>query len=119
MTQKLQLIALSSFLIMLSMKGWLVDRFDFNISIGIYFTIFILAYSYKAELLAYAYERLQKNILDVDFLILAFLTLHFIINYHISINGLSFAALFIQNARAQNNYETHTHTHTCNHFDTE
>jgi hypothetical protein len=95
MTQKLQLIALSSFLIMMSMQGWLVDRFDFNISIGIYFAIFILAYSYKAELLAYAYERFQKNILDVDFLILAFLTLHFIINYHISINGLSFAALFI------------------------
>ena len=95
MTQKLQLIALSSFLIMMSIKGWLVDRFDFNISIGIYFTICILAYSYKAELLAYAYERFQKNILDVDFLILAFLTLHFIINYHVSLNGLSFAFLFI------------------------
>ena len=95
MTQKLQLIVLSSFLIMMSMHGWLIDRFAFNISMGIYFTTSILAYSYRAELLAYAYERFQQNIFDIDFLILASLTLHFIINYNVSINGLSFAVLFI------------------------
>ena len=95
MTQKLQLIALSSFLIMMSVNGWLIDRFAFNISMGIYFTTSILVYLYRIELLAYAYERFQQNIFDIDFLILASLTLHFIINYHVSLNGLSFAFLFI------------------------
>lgn len=94
-TQKLPLLALTSFLFLMSVNGWMMHRFNLNISIGIYFAACILVFIYRAEFLEYLYERLQKKFLDIDFLILTFLLLHFIVNQQISIPGISFGFLFI------------------------
>ena len=93
--QKLPLLALTGFLFLMSANGWMMHRFDLNISIGIYFSVCILVLIYRAEFLGYLYERLQKNIFDIDFLILAFLLLHFVVNQEVSITGISFGFLFI------------------------
>jgi hypothetical protein len=93
--QKLPLLALTGFLFLMSANGWMMHRFDLNISIGIYFSVCILVLIYRAEFLEYLYERLQKNIFDIDFLILAFLLLHFVVNQEVSITGISFGFLFI------------------------
>lgn len=93
--KNLKLAALSSFLVLISSKGWIEYRLGISPSLIIYSLICFLFFFFRKEVHFYVDSKLKSNFCDLDFLIIFFLISHSIINQNLSIHALSFGILFI------------------------